>query len=364
MKQLTPLQRYGILYRLGQGESVRSVSRSIGCSKSTVQIWAKRGPDISRKRRVVKKVLVGDTAAKRALQLLKGQQQGGARFVGHQLFSEGLVGRVPSRQTVVLAAKRAAIAAGDPIKFVRGPPKKGLTAKQKSKRIAFCRACMHRDWTKVMSTDRCRFVFRYPGSKVHAGQWLAASEKEKQSVYMPNHPQCYNVYGGITAYGVTKLIPVTGTSCMKTEFKTKTRQPSRNITSDEYSKVVREGFLACGEGIFSRVGKRKWVLQQDGDPAHGAARPVIAQYNELGQSSVKILPNWPGNSPDLSPIENVWSIVGSKVDSLGCRSFDEYKQAVDRTFHNLPQSTLRNLFKSMSKRMSACVAAEGGRIKY
>ena len=39
---------------------------------------------------------------------------------------------------------------------------------------------------------------------------------------------------------------------------------------------------------------------------------IKAVFDELG---LKIL-SWPGNSPDLNPIENIWRLVGLKVNRL------------------------------------------------
>ena len=52
------------------------------------------------------------------------------------------------------------------------------------------------------------------------------------------------------------------------------------------------------------------VFQQDGATAHTAR--ASKEYIENRMSDV--LRNWPPNSPDLSPIENVWSMVQEAVD--------------------------------------------------
>lgn len=367
MTQLTPDQRAVIVYLHKQHRSLQSIATEMGCSKATVQRWvilSAQGRGLERKPRDVKKRLLDDNAAKRAVQLLKSDQAGGARGAAVQLQREGHVAQTPSRQTVVRAAKRAAKEAHDPLEYRRSLPEKGLTQATKTKRVKFCRENANRDWGKVMFTDRCKFHFRFPGSKVRQGRWLNKSEKHRQRVYTPSHPQCYNVYGGITVHGTTKLIPVAGTDGVATRFHNKKGERAKNITAQEYKKVVGEHLLPAGEGIFSSKGVRDWVLQQDRDPAHAAAKAVVEKHNALGQSRVEVLPDWPGNSPDLNPIENVWSIVSRRVQQKGCRNFSDFKRRVNREFEQIGAASTQRMLRSMPKRMQMCLATSGDKVDY
>lgn len=367
MPQLSFEQRVEIAVHTRAGKSVRSIANIVGCSTRTVHKWAqasRSGLGCVRKSRSVKKVLISEEAGTRAIELLKGESEGGARFVARQLHSEGRVARVPSRQTVVRAAKKASADEGTSLRYLRGRPKKGLTAVNKAQRRAFCKGNANRAWKSVMFTDRCKFHFRYPGCKVQRGRWVNAGEEEERQVVQPNHPQCYNVYGGLTAYSTTKLIPVTGTSGMKTTYKNQKGAVAQNITGSEYKDVVGGGLLPAGEGIFSSQFKGNWVLQQDGDPTHRQGRHPVGAHNARPGTKVEILQHWPGNSPDLSPIENVWAIVDAKVAAMGCKTFPEFKKAIDKTFQNLPRDTCRKLIESVPKRLKLCLDKDGGRIKY
>ena len=354
--------RWSIVLQHEKGRQPDTIARDLGINVKTVYRWLHRyrstgGVDPCAT--AGRPTAMSEAATERATALLVSSECGGARFVARQLRAEGLTRRLVAASTVVRAARAHAKAQGDPLLCRRGRPPKRLTEATKRARVAFARRNMRRDWGRVLFTDRCKFHFRYPGMRVRNARWMRRSQSGADGQYRPNRAQVYNVYAGFSKHGVTKVHPVTGTSQMASNFQNLKGQTSRNITADEYRSVCDDTLLPGGRRMFSAQGVSDWVLQQDGDPTHAAAKGRISDYNTRGQGTVHLLQDWPPNSPDLNPIENVWAWVDARVAAQGCQSFAEFKAAVDDKLLNLPRDMRCNLVASMPKRLRR-VAASGG----
>ncbi|UYV78228.1 hypothetical protein LAZ67_16000584 [Cordylochernes scorpioides] len=98
------------------------------------------------------------------------------------------------------------------------------------------------------------------------------------------------------------------------------------------------------------IGVPNALYQQDN------ARPHTARISQQALQDVQMLP-WPPYSPDLSPIEHVWDIIGRRLHALPQpRSEDELWQMVEREWRAIPQDAIRTLIDSLPRRVAACIA--------
>ena len=76
--------------------------------------------------------------------------------------------------------------------------------------------------------------------------------------------------------------------------------------------------------------------------------------------------DWPGNSPDLNPIENLWSIVKNRLRKMDCTTKIKLIEAVIHVrFHDEEiKKICKTLVLSMKKRVKSVLENKGGHINY
>jgi hypothetical protein len=347
-------------------KDLKKVAHLLGLRKRAVQRWVQRYQETGSVQQLPKPgrpPLLDGAAERAAVDLLLSAEHGTAGKAAHALLEGGLVSKLVHKTTVIRHAAAAAKQQGEPIRAVRGLPARQLSSGNKDTRLVFARTNKKRNWKHVMFSDRKKFQFSYPGASVKAMKWV---RKGKQyTAPRVNHALVVNLYAGITPYGVTECHLVAGTSKLKSTFNNTKGGVAKSITKSEYEHVLEHTFLPEGNRIFSLRGVSPWYLQQDNDPAHKkAAISVVSRYNKQHGTHIRLLEGWPPNSPDLSPIENVWGIVQAKVNARACHNFEEFQQVVLDEFKALPKNVLTNLYSSMSGRMEKCIAAGGDKINY
>jgi transposase len=364
MKHKTELERHLIVKEHERLGSVRAVSTSLGVNRATVKKWIARHASsggVKREKPTGRPPMLDSAARAAAFKMLVGREGYTPTAVAKALHDQGLSPTKVSRHTVVRGAKAAGKASGQPMHHIKGLPKKALTANTRQARLQWAQKYCNTNWKGVMFTDRKRFEFRYPGVKVNKGKWVVRGQKHEE--YKVNHAQGVNLYAGFTVYGMTKAHIVAGTSQHKSSFQNKKGQAARKITSAEYRDVILKTLLPEGSMIFSSQGVTSWIFQQDNDPTHKVGLELVKEYNKRKTSNIAVM-TWPPNSPDLSPIENVWAYVDRKVQARGCTSFAEFKATVLEELKEVPKSVLSNLCASMKERVKAVLQTGGGKTKY
>lgn len=233
-----------------------------------------------------------------------------------------------------------------------------LTELQKRKRLEFAMARRNwtvDDWRRVLFTDESPFELYHPPNRQNDRVWAHCSS-EVPPTETVKQPLKIMVWGMMSYRGLSDLhiIPrgqtVTANYYVE-EILSKTATSA--MTRKENKGPPTEAKLLPN---MSRA-----IFQQDGAPAHRARKaqewcrshfPAFWEKDE-----------WPGNSPDLSPIENLWAIVQEEINKMApATSEGTLARNVRAAWSKISSETLDNLMSGMPDRMLACIREKGGYI--
>ncbi len=106
-------------------------------------------------------------------------------------------------------------------------------------------------------------------------------------------------------------------------------------------------------------GDADFIFQQDLAPDH-TAKGTKNWFIDYG---VTVL-DWPANSPDLNPKENLWGIVKRKMRETRPNNADDLKATIKATWASITPEQCHRLITSMPHRIYAVIHAKAGPTKY
>ena len=74
--------------------------------------------------------------------------------------------------------------------------------------------------------------------------------------------------------------------------------------------------------------------------------------------------NWPAQSPDLNPIENLWVQLNPLTQDRNPQNEDETFDILKHAWYSMSDEYLHNLVKSMLSRCKAVIKSKGWPTKY
>ncbi len=96
---------------------------------------------------------------------------------------------------------------------------------------------------------------------------------------------------------------------------------------------------------------RGWVFQHDNEPKHTAK--VTKEW--LKKKHIKVL-EWPSQSPDLHPIENLWRELKVRVAKHQPRNLNDLERICKEVWDKIPPEMCANLVANYKKRLTSVIA--------
>jgi len=199
------------------------------------------------------------------------------------------------------------------------------------------------DWRRVIYSDESSFAVRPMKNNIRV--WRKRGERYNFACTIPTFKSGYklvNVYGAFSATGRTPLVRIEG-----------------KFNQYAYKKILDEVTLPFAFRCYDNV--ENFMLQEDNCAAH-RAKSIEAYLHEKKVNRME----WPPQSPDLNPIENVWGYMKQKLRRrpVYAKNQDDLFNLLSKMWDEIPQTYFARLALGMHKRVAAVKRNEGKSTKY
>lgn len=135
-----------------------------------------------------------------------------------------------------------------------------------------------------------------------------------------------------------------------------------NMTSQNYITLLKKCLFDDVPQLLHQATKNQPnIFMQDNAPSHSAKETKdFLKHNGI------ITLNWPSRSPDLNPIENIWSLFKDHLWNVKdkIKNKEDCWREIDIYCQSINSKTINDLFSSMVDRMQKTISKKGGRIDH
>lgn len=323
--------------QLLQGKSTRVVAKNLKVSKTTVHRIAKsKNIDLKSKRGAKKKLTTRDEKFC-AKQITSGESKSVTELTKTLKDNHNIN---VDRRTVARALNNCGLRAGEKKK------KPGLSQKNIKVRLEWAkerRDWTVEDWNRVIFSDESK-INRF-NSDGRSWCWFRdVNQLEDRTVKttFKHGGGGVMVWGCMTSKGVGYLCKINGT-----------------MDQHLYKSILEGDLMNTIE--FYELDPQQIIFQHDNDPKHKAKS--VQEW--LTNQEFDVL-QWPAQSPDLNPIEHLWSEVKRKLNKFESppKGINELWERITEVWNGIEPSTCQKLIASMPRRINDVIKAKGKWTKY
>ena len=319
--------------------SVKEIVALIGVSRTSVKKYIRRFKNEGEQNTPVPKKRPGRPrkASKRVLTIIKRDLETNPFTTSRRIRESNpqVLGTLSTR-TVRRRIKELEFSSHKPAK------KPLLSKKQQKKRVDFGNKYLNwpeENWLDVLWLDEATFnITSNSMSRVYRKNGRDRLDP-KYLQYTMKHPDSLMVWGCFSGRGLGDLIIL-----------------PKNEKINQYNYFE----LLCDHLPSSFEKSQATIFQQDGAPAHTAKS--VTKW--LQDCEVKYINDWPGNSPDINPIENLWAIMKADLQDKDVSTLPKLEAALKESWMNISPETLQNLALSIPKRLLSIKKCNGRATEY
>lgn len=217
-----------------------------------------------------------------------------------------------------------------------------INKKNRIARVKWAKIHLHwkKEWRNLLFSDESPFVLRFgPKRRI----WRQHNERysPKSLTGSVKHDIKINVWGAMCYNGVSKLVNING-----------------NLDQYQYQDILLHDMIPSSQQLFKKS-NGSFTFQMDNDPKHTAKGTT----EFLDMAGIRVI-DWPSNSPDLNPLENLWSILDYKCKDRTPLNQKELFSILNDTWKSLNIDLLHTLIDSMPQRCQAVIDSKGYPTKY
>ena len=218
-----------------------------------------------------------------------------------------------------------------------------LNQKHKKARLHYAQNHINKSqrfWNSVLWSDETKLELFRPMDQRYVWRKKNEAHAEKNTLPTVKHGGgSVMLWGCFSSSGTGKLYRIEG-----------------KMNSIKYQEILAENVMPSVRKLKLW---RHWTFQQDNDPKH-TSKSTKAWFQK---KSWKIL-EWPSQSPDLNPIENLWWDLKKAVAKRKPKNIRELEAIACEEWAKIPQERCQKLVSGYASRLEQVLKAKGGSTKY
>ncbi len=192
-------------------------------------------------------------------------------------------------------------------------------------------------WNRVIWSDECNVVLGGPNDKIKVWRYSIES-------LIPDQKDTSEKFGRFSV-GVW--------ACFQSNGDREIFFYNGRLNANDYINILENKLIPM---IKRKRGKYRPVFQQDNAPCHKAK--ITLEF--LKKNSIEVL-DWPPYSPDINPIENVWSLIKKDINQNNYQilSKNDLINVIRKLFYAIKEDILLNLSQSLPNRIMKLIKSKG-----